>query len=75
MIELHISESERAERGRKGDLDQYERLDGDRNQTTKYLAIKKVIVTLVCSYLNRQQNQFNLTTVFAQEVTSSIIHL
>lgn len=34
-------ESERAERGRKGDLDQYERLDGDRNQTTEYLAIKK----------------------------------
>ncbi|KAL6343488.1 hypothetical protein AAG906_024853 [Vitis piasezkii] len=34
-------ESERAERERKGDLDQYERLDGDRNQTNKYLAIKK----------------------------------
>ncbi|KAL9407932.1 hypothetical protein AB3S75_046464 [Citrus x aurantiifolia] len=34
-------ESERAERERKGDLDRYERLDGDRNQTTKYLAVKK----------------------------------
>lgn len=34
-------ESERAERERKGDLDQYERLDGDRNQTSKYLAVKK----------------------------------
>ncbi|XAR57164.1 hypothetical protein NMG60_11025212 [Bertholletia excelsa] len=34
-------ESERAERERKGDLDQYERLDGDRNQTTKSLAVKK----------------------------------
>lgn len=35
-------ESERAERERKGDLDQYERLDGDRNQTSKSLAVKKV---------------------------------
>ncbi|GAV63352.1 SAC3_GANP domain-containing protein [Cephalotus follicularis] len=34
-------ESERAERERKGDLDQYERLDGDRNQTSKFLAVKK----------------------------------
>ncbi|XP_068663181.1 SAC3 family protein B isoform X2 [Aristolochia californica] len=34
-------ESERDERERKGDLDKYERLDGDRNQTTKYLAVKK----------------------------------
>ncbi|GAB2295040.1 hypothetical protein Dimus_029225 [Dionaea muscipula] len=34
-------ESERAERERKGDLDQYERLDGDRNQTSKALAVKK----------------------------------
>ncbi|WOH12921.1 hypothetical protein DCAR_0832430 [Daucus carota subsp. sativus] len=34
-------ESERAERERKGDLDRFERLDGDRNQTSKYLAVKK----------------------------------
>ncbi|XP_024985476.1 SAC3 family protein B isoform X2 [Cynara cardunculus var. scolymus] len=34
-------EQERAERERKGDLDQYERLDGHRNQTTEYLAVKK----------------------------------
>ncbi|XP_021768761.1 SAC3 family protein B-like isoform X1 [Chenopodium quinoa] len=34
-------ESERGERERKGDLDQYERLDGDRNQTTETLAVKK----------------------------------
>ncbi|XP_059282050.1 SAC3 family protein B isoform X2 [Lycium ferocissimum] len=34
-------ESERAERERKGDLDQYERLDGDRKQTSKFLAVKK----------------------------------
>lgn len=34
-------ESERAERERKGDLDRYERLDGDRNQTNKSLAVKK----------------------------------
>ncbi|KAG0478479.1 hypothetical protein HPP92_013198 [Vanilla planifolia] len=34
-------ESEREERERKGDLDKYERLDGDRNQTSKYLAVKK----------------------------------
>lgn len=34
-------ESERAERERKGDLDRFERLDGDRNQTSKSLAVKK----------------------------------
>ncbi|XP_044964628.1 SAC3 family protein B isoform X1 [Hordeum vulgare subsp. vulgare] len=34
-------EPERAERERKGDLDRYERLDGDRNQTTELLAVKK----------------------------------
>lgn len=38
---LCISDSEREERERKGDLDKYERLDGDRNQTSKYLAVKK----------------------------------
>ncbi|PKU80555.1 SAC3 family protein B isoform X1 [Dendrobium catenatum] len=32
---------ERDERERKGDLDKYERLNGDRNQTTKFLAVKK----------------------------------
>lgn len=39
---FHFSESERAERERKGDLDQYERMDGDRNQTSEFLAVKKV---------------------------------
>ncbi|CAN8260295.1 unnamed protein product [Cochlearia groenlandica] len=34
-------ESERGERGRKGDLDHYERVDGDRNQTSKSIAVKK----------------------------------
>ncbi|KAJ6323509.1 hypothetical protein OIU76_010921 [Salix suchowensis] len=34
-------ESERAERERKGDLDHFERLDGNRNQTNKSLAVKK----------------------------------
>ncbi|KAL9227630.1 hypothetical protein vseg_003298 [Gypsophila vaccaria] len=34
-------DSERGERQRKGDLDRYERLDGDRNHTTKFLAVKK----------------------------------
>ncbi|KAL8216377.1 hypothetical protein R6Q57_023214 [Mikania cordata] len=34
-------EQEREERERKGDLDQYERLDGDRNRTTESLAVKK----------------------------------
>ncbi|MED6133381.1 hypothetical protein PIB30_027806 [Stylosanthes scabra] len=34
-------ESERGERERKGDLDQYERLDGDRNMTSRLLAVKK----------------------------------
>ncbi|XP_020590936.1 SAC3 family protein B isoform X2 [Phalaenopsis equestris] len=32
---------ERDERERKGDLDQYERLNGDRNRTNKFLAVKK----------------------------------
>lgn len=36
-------ESEREERERKGDLDKYERLDGDRNQTSGFLAVKKVV--------------------------------
>ncbi|KAH7431739.1 hypothetical protein KP509_08G063500 [Ceratopteris richardii] len=34
-------ESERLERERKGDLDKLERLDGDRNQTSRDLAVKK----------------------------------
>ncbi|KAJ0249662.1 SAC3 family protein B [Hirschfeldia incana] len=34
-------ESERGERERKGDLDHYERVDGDRNQTSQSLAVKK----------------------------------
>ncbi|XP_020274576.1 SAC3 family protein B isoform X2 [Asparagus officinalis] len=34
-------EPEREERERKGDLDKFERLDGERNQTTKFLAVKK----------------------------------
>ncbi|KAK9684999.1 hypothetical protein RND81_10G248500 [Saponaria officinalis] len=34
-------ESERGERERKGDLDRYERLDGDRNHTSRILAVKK----------------------------------
>ncbi|KAL2588602.1 hypothetical protein GLYMA_13G211900v4 [Glycine max] len=34
-------ESERGERERKGDLDQYERADGDRNVTSRLLAVKK----------------------------------
>ncbi|XP_078148505.1 SAC3 family protein B-like [Carex rostrata] len=32
---------ERGERERKGHLDKHEQLDGDRNQTTKFLAVKK----------------------------------
>ncbi|KAL2934875.1 SAC3 family protein B [Bienertia sinuspersici] len=39
--DLQSSKSERGERERKGDLDLYERLDGNRNQTTKMLAVKK----------------------------------
>lgn len=42
-----VSESERGERERKGDLDQYERLDGDRNVTSRLLAVKKVILILL----------------------------
>ncbi|CAI8590783.1 unnamed protein product [Vicia faba] len=34
-------ESERGERERKGDLDQYERVGGDRNVTSRLLAVKK----------------------------------
>ena len=37
-----LSDSERAERERKGDLDQHERVDGDRNQTSMSFAVKKV---------------------------------
>ena len=48
---LFTSESERAERERKGDLDQFERLDGDRNQTSKNLAVKKVVLFIVCRIL------------------------
>lgn len=44
---LCVSESERGERERKGDLDQYERLDGDRNVTSRLLAVKKVILILL----------------------------
>lgn len=42
-----ISESERGERERKGDLDQYERVGGDRNVTSKRLAVKKVILVIL----------------------------
>ncbi|KAJ8440843.1 hypothetical protein Cgig2_000731 [Carnegiea gigantea] len=38
---LIVDDSERAERERKGDLDRYERLDGDRNQSSRTLAVKK----------------------------------
>ncbi|CAI9285514.1 unnamed protein product [Lactuca saligna] len=34
-------QSKKEQRERKGDLDQYEHLDGDRNQTTESLAVKK----------------------------------
>jgi hypothetical protein len=40
-VHCFLLEPERAERERKGDLDKYERLDGDRNQTTELLAVKK----------------------------------
>ncbi|KAH6768895.1 SAC3/GANP/Nin1/mts3/eIF-3 p25 family [Perilla frutescens var. frutescens] len=36
-----LLEPERSERKRKGDLNQYERLDGDRNVTSGFLAVKK----------------------------------
>ena len=47
QILICASESERGERERKGDLDQYERADGDRNVTSRLLAVKKVIVILL----------------------------
>lgn len=47
QILICVSESERGERERKGDLDQYERVDGDRNVTSRLLAVKKVIVILL----------------------------
>lgn len=49
QILICVSESERGERERKGDLDQYERVDGDRNVTSRLLAVKKVIVILLNS--------------------------
>jgi len=50
-----ISESERGERERKGDLDRYERVGGDRNVTSKRLAVKKVILVIlvICLYCER----------------------
>jgi hypothetical protein len=47
---LYFSESERAERERKGDLDPHERVDGDRNQTAKFLAVKKVVLVSSWSF-------------------------
>lgn len=49
---LYFTESERAERERKGDLDQYERVDGDRNQTSKALAVKKVVFVSSWNFSN-----------------------
>ncbi|GJN41153.1 hypothetical protein PR202_gn00491 [Eleusine coracana subsp. coracana] len=43
-------ESERAERERKGDLDRYERLGGDRNQTTELLAVKKIRLHIIAMH-------------------------
>ncbi|KHG03764.1 Mcm3ap [Gossypium arboreum] len=43
-------ESERAERERKGDLDQYERVDGDRNQTSESLAVKKIRLHIIAMH-------------------------
>ncbi|KAG6474554.1 hypothetical protein ZIOFF_068492 [Zingiber officinale] len=51
-------ESERAERERKGDLDSYERLDGERNQTSKYLAVKKVVDSVI--YTRTAERDANL---------------
>lgn len=39
-----FTETERHERERKGDLDKFERVDGDRNLTSVDLAVKKVRV-------------------------------
>lgn len=39
-----ITETERHERERKGDLDRFERVDGDRNLTSVDMAVKKVDV-------------------------------
>lgn len=47
QILICVSESERGERERKGDLDQYERVGGDRNVTSQLLAVKKVIVITI----------------------------
>ncbi|KAG1327856.1 hypothetical protein COCNU_01G017900 [Cocos nucifera] len=49
-------ESERKERETKRDLDRYERLDGERNQTTKFLAIKKKMVNYLLSLLDQPYN-------------------
>ncbi len=45
------TEPERQERERKGDLDRFERVDGDRNLTSVNLAVKKVISLLRASML------------------------
>ncbi|KAF5206855.1 Sac3 family protein b, partial [Thalictrum thalictroides] len=38
--------SKRQERERKGDLDKFERLDGDKNQTSRSLAVRKYNLTV-----------------------------
>ncbi|CAA6654159.1 unnamed protein product [Spirodela intermedia] len=43
-------ESERGERERKGDLDKYERLDGDRNHTSISLAVKKIRLHIIAMH-------------------------
>lgn len=61
---IYVSESERGERERKGDLDQYERVDGDRNVTSRLLAVKKVIfilLTLCMSY--KRTFRFNINAM------------
>lgn len=61
-LNLWLAESERSERERKGDLDQYERLDGDRNITSEYLAVKKVC-NVICSLTNTWWDTRNMTII------------
>ena len=57
---------ERGERERKGDLDQYERLDGDRNQTNKSLAVKKVVLS---GYSRQRDVPFINGTLFHTQIS------
>jgi len=63
LILICVSGSERGERERKGDLDQYERVDGDRNVTSRLLAVKKVSLILLNTTLFPMKLLYTLSSI------------